>query len=89
MQHVSSWVTTQELLTRKAELLNRGYVIAQECTIPPSGVQLVYFDTGNASANFMFEMADLMEPEQYQRVLGVRSAHEQWSGEPVAVEVGA
>lgn len=89
LQHVSSWVTTQELLTRKAELVSRGYAIAQECTIPSSGVQLVYFDTGNPSASFMFEMADLMEPDQYQRVLGVRSAHEQWSGEPVAVEVGA
>ena len=89
LQHVSSWVTTQELLTKKAELPGRGYSIIQECTIPSSGVQLVYFGTENPSANFIFEVADLMEPDQYSRVLGIRSAHEQWNGEPVAVEVGA
>lgn len=89
LQHVSSWVTTEELHIKKAELLTLGYSIAQECTIPSSGVQLVYFGTENSSADFIFEIADLMEPNQYSRVQGVRSAYEQWDTETVAIEVGA
>lgn len=89
LQHVSSWVTTAELHQKKTELLELGYSIAQECTIPSSGVQLVYFSTENSSANFIFEIADLMEPDQYSRVQGIKSAYEQWDAETVAIEVGA
>ena len=89
LQHVSSWVTTEELRLKKQELLELGYSIAQECTIPSSGVQLLYFSTENSSANFIFEIADLMEPNQYNRVQGIKSAYEQWNSETVAIEVGA
>ncbi len=87
LQHVSSWVTTEELRLKKAELQTLGYSIAQECTIPSSGVQLVYFSTENASANFIFEVADIMEPSQYGRVQGIKLAHEQWDAETITVEV--
>ncbi|MES2824892.1 MAG: VOC family protein [Pseudomonadota bacterium] len=88
LQHISSWVTTEELRNKKAELLTLGYSIAQECTIPSSGVQLVYFSTENPSANFIFEIADLMEPNQYNRVQDIKSAYEQWNAETVSIEVG-
>ena len=71
---------------KKAELLNRGYCIAQECTIPSSGVQLFYFSTENDSANFIFEVADLMEPNQYSRIQGIKSAYEGWNTETIAIE---
>ena len=47
-----------------------------------------YFSTENSSANFIFEIADLMEPNQYNRVQGIISAYEQWNTETVAIEVG-
>ena len=77
LQHVSSWLTHQELLEKKAELLEKGYVIAQECVIPSSGVNLVYFATNDGPGNVVFEIADLMEPMHYERVLGIKSASEQ------------
>lgn len=88
LQHVSSWVTTAELVAKKEALLQKGYSIAQQCTIPSSGVQLLYFGTEDLSANFIFEIADLMEPSHYSRVLGIKSAYEKWDCETVAIEVG-
>ena len=87
LQHVSSWVTTKELNENKLQLLEKGYTIAQECTIPSSGVQLIYFSTENGPASFIFEMADLKEPEQYERVMGIKLAHDSWNGIDVTNEV--
>jgi Glyoxalase/Bleomycin resistance protein/Dioxygenase superfamily len=89
LQHVSSWLTSVELKRKKADLVRQGYEIAQECVIPSSGVQLVYFSTENGPSGFIFEIADLKEPEQYERVMGVRSAHENWDGGNAIHEVTA
>lgn len=89
LQHVSSWTTTEELLEKREALLTQGYEIAQECLIPASGVRLIYFSTERAGGHFIFEMADLMEPAQYERVLGIKQAHEQWDGREPVIEVNA
>ena len=89
LQHVSSWTTTAELLAKREILLAQGYEIAQECVIPASGVRLIYFSTERAGGHFIFEMADLMEPTQYERVLGIKQAHEHWDGMQSVVEVNA
>lgn len=85
LQHVSAWLTTEGLIQKKDELLSKGYEIAQECVIPSSGVKLVYFSTEEGPGNFLFEISDLLEPGQYERVLGIKSAHEQWDGHSNAI----
>lgn len=87
-QHVSSWHTRDELQRRTRQLLDRGYQIAQQCVIPSSGVQLVYFSTEQLSGGFIFEMSDLMEADQYKRIMNIRSAAEDWDEATIAIEVG-
>lgn len=89
LQHVSSWLTTADLLRKKSELIGKGYEVAQECVIPSSGVQLVYFSTEKGPSGFIFEIADLKEPGQYERVSGIRDAYENWDGIKVVNEVTA
>jgi len=87
LQHVSSWLTKDELLRKRTELLDKGYEIAQECVIPSSGVRLVYFSTEKDSGNFIYEIADLLEPSQYERVLGIKDAYANWDGKNPVIEV--
>ena len=89
LQHVAAWMTTAELLAKRSDLLSKGYKIAQEGIIPSSGVRLVYLDTETPFAHFIFEIADLMEPSQYHRILGIKSAFDHWDGHRVAIEVEA
>lgn len=86
MQHASSWFTTEELKAKKSELLNKGYKIAQECIIPSSGVQLIYFSTENGPSSFIFEIADLKEPEQYKRIANIKQSHTEWDGKYIVHE---
>lgn len=88
LQHVSAWITTVELSAKREALLQQGYEIAQECVIAASGVRLVYFSTERAGGHFIFELADLLEPAHYERVLGIRQAHELWDGTTPVIEVG-
>ena len=87
LQHVSSWLTKEELVRKRADLLSAGYEIAQECVIPSSGVKLVYFSTESGPGNFIFEIADLLEPGQYERVLGIKDAYVNWDGKDPIIEV--
>ncbi len=82
LQHVSSWVTRDEFDQRRTALLAQGVQLAQEGTIASSGVRLAYFateQTGGAGG-LIFEMADLLEPAQYQRVMGIAQAAAEWDG---------
>jgi len=90
LQHVSSWVTRAGFDERRAALLKQGVTLAQEGTIASSGVRLAYFATEQAGggAGLIFEMADLLEPAQYQRVMGIADAAAQWDG-VIAVHEGA
>ena len=81
MQHVSSWLTTHELQAKRNELLKKGFEIAQECVIPASGVTLIYFSTEHGPGGLMFEIADLAEPGQMERVMGIHAACKQWDGQ--------
>jgi hypothetical protein len=89
LQHVSSWVTRDEFDIRKRELLGKGVTLAQEGTIAASGVRLAYFDTEQSGASLIFEMADLKEPGQYERVMAIAEAATAWNGERHVIEVGA
>lgn len=79
LQHVSSWLTRAEFDRKKAELLARGLRIAQECTIPASGVRLAYFDTDSGNG-LVFEIADLAEPNQLERVTKIAREARHWDG---------
>lgn len=84
LQHVSSWMTHSDMMRRKQELLAQGVSIAQECVIASSGVNLVYFDTGNGGGRMIFEIADLLEPGQLERIRNIVKAAQNWDGlEPV------
>lgn len=88
LQHVSSWVTRSEFDSRRAALLQQGYSLAQEGTIPASGTRLAYFDTEQSGGGIIFEMADLKEPAQYRRVMGIAEAAASWNSEHHVIEVG-
>ncbi len=89
LQHVSSWVTRSEFDTRREQLLKSGYSLAQEGTIASSGVRLAYFDTEKKGQGIIFEMADLKEPEQYARVMGIAEKAATWSGGEYVINVAA
>ncbi|MDH5379117.1 MAG: VOC family protein, partial [Gammaproteobacteria bacterium] len=86
LQHMASWYTKAGFDEKRSQLLEQGYKIAQECTIPSSGVRLVYFDT-EADNGVVFEIADLLEPGQYERVMGIVKAAENWAGDQAVREV--
>jgi hypothetical protein len=84
LQHLSAWLTRAGFDRRRSELLEAGVPLAQEGTIPASGVRLAYFGTDTQPGGVVFEIADLLEPGQYQRVAGIARAAERWDGtEPV------
>lgn len=85
MQHVSSWVSTEELERLRTELPNQGYELAQSCTIASSGVELLYFSTED-DVGFIFEVADLKEADHYERIMGIKKAYDDWRGEPLVIE---
>ena len=84
LQHISSWVTREVFDNKRRELLEKGVEIAQEGVIPSSGVRLCYFETCGSSYGLIFEMADLKEPSQYERVMNIAKEAKKWDGsEPV------
>ena len=87
LQHVSAWFTKKGFDVRKSTLLKQGVTIAQECTIPSSGVRLVYFATEQQHGGLIFEISDLMEPQHYERVQNIARQALKWGGEPVYLEV--
>jgi hypothetical protein len=89
LQHVAAWVSRAEFDIRRATLLNEGHVLVQEGTIPSSGVRLAYFDTELDENGLIFELADLKEPAQYQRVMGIAAAASVWDGQAPVIEVAA
>lgn len=89
LQHVASWLTSAEVKAKRSEMVNMGYTIAQECVIPSSGVQLVYFSTEHGPASFIFEIADLKEPVHYERVMGIKLASEVWDEKAISIDVTA
>lgn len=88
-QHVSAWMTRDEMNHRKQELIVQGVGIAQECTIASSGVNLLYFDTGNGNGKFIYEIADLLEPEHYKRIQNIEQVAHKWNGQEPIREVKA
>lgn len=88
LQHVSSWVTRDEFDKRRSALLKQGYTLAQEGTIPASGVRLAYFDTERHNTGLIFEMADLDEPLHQQRLMNIEKAAAAWDGKQHVIEVG-
>ena len=80
-QHVSAWLTCADFDKRKARLLDQGFKIAQKCTIPSSGVRLVYFATDTIPGGLIFEISDLLEPEHYERIQNIAKAAANWNGE--------
>ncbi len=85
LQHIAAWTTRAGL--RKAQLLEGGAKLSQEGTIPSSGVRLAYFATDTEVGGVVFEIADLREPGQYQRVLGIAEAAKSWDGRNAVREV--
>ena len=61
LQHVAAWVTRAGFDERKRELLTSGAQLAQEGTIPSSGVRLAYFTASIETDGLVFEIADLLE----------------------------
>ena len=88
LQHVSSWLTRADFDRKKIELQARGLRIAQEGVIPASGVRLVYFDTAGADG-LVFEIADLAEPAQLERVTKIAREARHWDGIAPVREVKA
>ena len=89
LQHVSAWLSRAEFDNRKAQLLQRGLEIAQECTIPSSGVRLAYFSTDGVPGGLVYEISDILEPSQYERVQKIAEAAANWNGKQTVVEVKA
>lgn len=89
LQHVSAWVTRAEFDHRKVGLLAQGIELAQEGTIPASGVRLAYFATEHGPGGFIYEIADLLEPGQYERVQRIAAAARDWDGADPVREVKA
>jgi len=89
LQHVSSWMTTNDMMKRKQELVSQGVKVVQECVIPSSGVNLVYFDTDAGNGGFIYEIADLLEPVHSERILNIKNISASWDGEQPVREVGA
>jgi hypothetical protein len=88
-QHVSAWMTRDNMKHRKQELIAQGVGIAQECTIASNGVNLLYFDTGNGNGRFIYEIADLLEPTHYKRIQNIAKVAHEWNGKEPIREVKA
>ena len=78
-----------EIKSRKQELIAQGVQIAQECTIPSSGVNLLYFDTGNGNGGFIYEISDLLEPVHQERIQIIAKIAKDWNGQELIREVKA
>ncbi len=87
LQHVAAWGTRAEFDQRRSALLEQGLSIVQECTIAASGVRLVYFSTEQGPGGFIYELADLLEPAQQERIQNVAAQAEQWDGKTFYYDV--
>jgi hypothetical protein len=82
-------MTQDDMKNRKQELIAQGVSLEQECTIASSGVNLLYFDTGNGNGRFIYEIADLLEPAHYERIQNIVKAAQDWDGQEPIREVNA
>jgi len=69
--------------------MKQNLEIAQECTIPSSGVRLAYFSTEAGLGGFIFEIADLLEPAQLERIQNISKQAAQWDGKESTIVVEA
>jgi hypothetical protein len=80
LQHVCSWVTCMQFDRLTRELLAAGRRLAQEGTIPCSGVRLAYFTTERGPGTLMFEVSDLADARHERQVRRVTEAALAWDG---------
>lgn len=78
LQHVSAWVTCAEFERMGAELLRRGFQLAQEGTIAATGTRLAYFATDRGPGTIVYEVSDLLDPKHYGRVQRIVEAARAW-----------
>ncbi|MEK9725017.1 MAG: VOC family protein [Rhodospirillaceae bacterium] len=86
-QHVSAWLTRADFDATRERLLAAGMALAQSGTIPSSGVRLAYFASEDGPGGFIYEIADLKEPDQYARVMNIAKAAAEWDGGQAVIEV--
>lgn len=79
--HFSSWLTRKNLDLARSKNLSRGGIIAQECTIPASGVRLIYWSQGPTGSGTYFEISDLGEAAHQDRIDGIRRASMDWNSD--------
>lgn len=87
LQHMAAWYNSAEMRARKQQLLDRGFHLAQECTIVNSGVNLAYFNSLLDGRGILFEIADLKEPHHWKRIQAIADVAAQWQGEDPIREV--
>ncbi len=79
-QHVSSWLTKADYDATFTRLRGRGLTTVHEGVIAASGVRFAYFATDTAPGGFLFEMADVMEPNVYPMMQMIADAARDWDG---------
>jgi hypothetical protein len=60
-------------------MISNGVHVAHEGTLPGNGIRFAYFATGNPGG-FMYEIADLMQPEIYPLCERIAAAALDWDG---------
>jgi Glyoxalase/Bleomycin resistance protein/Dioxygenase superfamily len=89
LQHVSAWVTCAEFERIGADLLRRGFQLAQEGTIASTGTRLAYFATDRGPGTIVYEVSDLLDPKHYGRAQRIVEAARTWDGNDSVREVSA
>ena len=81
LQHFSSWVTTAEMASSKAEFAAAGYVPVMEGSIPEMGGLFVYYDTQDGPGGSMFEVSNLRD-ESFTGFIGaIQQSAADWDGQ--------
>jgi catechol 2,3-dioxygenase-like lactoylglutathione lyase family enzyme len=78
--HVSAWSTREEYDRTLARARAAGLAVAQEGSIPGSGIRFAYFATDTAPGGLIYELADILEPAVYPLVQLVADAARTWDG---------
>lgn len=79
LQHVSAWLTPADYDATRTRMLANGVQVAHEGTLPGNGIRFAYFATDNPGG-FMYEIADLMQPEIYPLCERIAEAARHWDG---------